>query len=143
MEKTNVIKISREFKDNVLGGLWLGREISIDDAADPIKAFEKANEELNEAYRRLNGGNGEQRASFNWEKISDAAYNDIRFNGGGISQPIPTIQVSKKEEALNNFIEAIQTSTTKKGVEIFRPLVERENNPLLTEVFENKLSQLK
>ncbi len=42
---------------------------------------------------------------------------------------------------VDSFIEAIKTSTTQKGVEIFRKLVERENIPELTAAFEEKLKE--
>lgn len=131
----NIIKISREFKDNILGSIWLGREIEIGEAADSTSAFIKANEELVNAYQALGGyvGNGH----VYYENATP--YTVI---GTPVEVTIPTIQVSKTEQALNNFIEAIQTSTTLKGVEIFRKLVERENNPSLTEAFETKIKEL-
>ena len=48
----------------------------------------------------------------------------------------------KKEEPINKesgFIEAINSCTSKKSLEVFRKLVERENIPELTTAFENKL----
>lgn len=48
------------------------------------------------------------------------------------------IEVEPKSK-ISSFVEAINSSSTLKGVEIFRPLVTRENIPELTEVFENKI----
>ena len=135
---TNIIKISREFKDNILGSIWLGREIEIGEAADSTSAFIKANEELVNAYAALNPQTDWKPHTKMWMEAFGDDPKDFPYNNG----KVPTIQVSKKEQALNNFIEAIQTSTTLKGVEIFRPLVERENNPSLTEAFETKIKEL-
>lgn len=141
MEKTNIIKISREFKDNVLGSIWLGREITIGYGFDPTEAFIKANEELVNAYGRLSAGNGYSnnlKDAGNWTTMPYG-----NGYGNSMTNEPPVINQEPKEKAIENFIEAIRTSTTLKGVEIFRKLVERENNPSLTEAFENKLSQLK
>lgn len=51
---------------------------------------------------------------------------------------IRTIDEEPKSK-VSGFVEAINTSTSLKSVEIFRKLVERENIPELTEVFENKI----
>lgn len=51
---------------------------------------------------------------------------------------VKDIEVEPKSK-VSGFVEAINTSTSLKAVEIFRKLVERENIPELTEVFENKI----
>ena len=55
---------------------------------------------------------------------------------------IPKTNEQKKEKQISSHIETIKGCSTLKAVEIFRKLVERENNPKLTETFENKLKQL-
>jgi hypothetical protein len=52
------------------------------------------------------------------------------------------IVIDTKEKQIQNFIEAINTCTSLKSVDIFRKLVERENNEQLTQAFDKKFKSL-
>lgn len=47
------IKISREFKDNILGGLWLGIEATVSEREDITEAFSKAYDEITIAAKAV------------------------------------------------------------------------------------------
>jgi hypothetical protein len=51
----------------------------------------------------------------------------------------PMTNETRKEQQISGFMEAINTVTSLKSLEIFKKLVERENNPQLTEAYDNKL----
>lgn len=76
------------------------------------------------------------------EKFADQKIKEY-IHGHTIMNPMTGTQVRDIEvepkSKVSGFIEAINTSTSLKSVEIFRKLVERENIPELTEVFENKI----
>ena len=137
MEKTNVIKISREFKDNVLGGLWLGREISIDDAADPIQAFVKANEELVNAYGRLSGGNG---GMDYWNRLAHEQGDKIANGEIPLPHNIPTIQVSKTDKAIEDIAEEISLCNNVASLKTYEKVAKA--NPKLQEVYNETMNKL-
>lgn len=57
-----------------------------------------------------------------------------------VGEPLSVpIEITPKDKQLQNFIEAINTTTSLKALEIFRKLVERENNIQLTEAFQAKI----
>jgi hypothetical protein len=53
-----------------------------------------------------------------------------------------TPKTNPKEAQIKNFIEAISTTTTIKSLEIFQKLVDRENNPALTTIYNQRLKEL-
>lgn len=55
------------------------------------------------------------------------------------TQVIDIEETGGKDGQLRSFIEAINTTTSLKSLEIFKKLVDRENNPQLTEAYDNKL----
>lgn len=57
-------------------------------------------------------------------------------------EEIPEIQKDPKQKQLSNFKEAITTCTSIKSLEMFKKLVDRENNPELTEAYDKKLQSL-
>ena len=111
----------------------IGFEYEIPDLGNPIEAIQMLKEMADKAHELLNPGLSVQ-----------VDYSAIP--GHPMSTPeipiIPKTNEQKKEKQISNFIEAINTSTSLKAVEIFRKMVERENNPELTATFENKLKQL-
>jgi hypothetical protein len=53
--------------------------------------------------------------------------------------PVKKTNEEKKQQQINDFIEAIKTCSGKESLERFRKLVERENNTVLAEEFNKKL----
>ena len=111
----------------------IGFEYEIPDLGNPIEAIKMLKEMADKAHELLNPGLSIQ-----------VDYSTIP--GHPMSTPeipiIPKTNEQKKEKQISNFIEAINTSTSLKAVEIFRKMVERENNPELTATFEKKFKEL-
>ena len=103
----------------------IGVEVQLDEGDDPATCLSKA-KELVEKYHRDS--------------------NPQLYNGStslvSSFQPAPDITVDPKERQMDNFLIAIQTASTLKGVEIFRKLVDRENNEALTDAFKKRLYEL-
>ncbi len=52
----------------------------------------------------------------------------------------PLTKEEKKKQQVKDFIETISTCTSLKSVQIFQKLVEKENDPELTEAYNNKIN---
>ena len=48
----------------------------------------------------------------------------------------------KKKASIQNYIEVIKIARSEKALSLYKAMVERENNPELTEAYNNKLSEL-
>lgn len=131
MPKIEKITFKRNYAINPLSHehIHLGVEYILNEGEDPIAAFSAA------------------------QKLTDEFYlSNFKLEGhiAGVqlvadNKPVPevTIQKTSKEQQIDNTIEAIKSCTSLKSAEIFRKLVERENNPSLTEAFDNKLKEFK
>ena len=101
----------------------IGAEMSINPTDDP-KAGYKAMDDL-------------------IEEVHKESYKEFSIVADNV--PVPEVEVAKtpKERQIQSTIEAINTCTTLKALEIFTKLVEREKNKELTEAFNNKKETLK
>lgn len=126
------IKISREFKDNILGSLWLGLERDIEPESDISESFRISNEELMAAYEYLGRTNGHPYAnnlsdSINWTKMP---------YGENIQQLTP------QDEKINSYIATIELCPSIPTLERFKIRVDEEKNDLLTLAYNKKHSEL-
>ena len=112
--KPDRIKISHEFP-----GLWLAVEIPIAPDENEIEEFKKGKDLLMEAYKELT---------------------EPRFVP--ISEALGITQVDSREVEIKKLLETISKCPTIKNLEIFANSVQRLNEQVLFDAFNEKKKQL-
>lgn len=134
------IKISREFKDNILGSLWLGLERDIEPESDISESFRIANQELCHAYENL----------FNVDMGRIGSNNATSVNGMEprkcVESYLPITNElyygEKPTDKIESFIATINYCSSLKFLENFKKRVDEENDDRLTVAYNKKHSEL-
>lgn len=103
-------------------------EVELNDGDDVDEAKRMAEDKLSEWHE----GRGDSLMPLN---VSHQSYHQ--------SIPEEQIQRTTKEEAIQRMITAINECTSIPILETFKMLVQKENNPIITEAYNKKMEELK